>query len=121
MHSEYETFGEPKRNYTKLIASVALNVVLFVGIVCVMNSNSGIHKPISSFPLSTPFLSILRPFPIYYLPLFCNSQLLQLASVLSTVPLLSDLASFAPLETSAFVCLAKIHLLVLMSEPFTLQ
>merc|ERR1712023_433820 len=40
MHSEYENFGEPKTNYTKLIASVALNVVLFVGIVCVLSSGS---------------------------------------------------------------------------------
>jgi len=40
MHSEYENFGEPKTNYTKLIASVALNVVLFVGIVCVFSSGS---------------------------------------------------------------------------------
>ncbi|GAB5373446.1 hypothetical protein AAMO2058_001752300 [Amorphochlora amoebiformis] len=40
MHSAYETFGEPKKNYTKLIASVALNVVLVLGIVAVLSAGN---------------------------------------------------------------------------------
>eukprot|EP00468_Gymnochlora_sp_CCMP2014_P001140 CAMPEP_0167742812 /NCGR_PEP_ID=MMETSP0110_2-20121227/1651_1 /TAXON_ID=629695 /ORGANISM="Gymnochlora sp., Strain CCMP2014" /LENGTH=191 /DNA_ID=CAMNT_0007627079 /DNA_START=52 /DNA_END=627 /DNA_ORIENTATION=- len=40
MHSQYESFGEPKRSYTKLIASVALNVALVIGIVCVLSAGS---------------------------------------------------------------------------------
>eukprot|EP00470_Lotharella_oceanica_P003612 CAMPEP_0170172234 /NCGR_PEP_ID=MMETSP0040_2-20121228/5455_1 /TAXON_ID=641309 /ORGANISM="Lotharella oceanica, Strain CCMP622" /LENGTH=195 /DNA_ID=CAMNT_0010412795 /DNA_START=57 /DNA_END=644 /DNA_ORIENTATION=+ len=52
MNSEYVPFGEPKKSYTKLIASVALNVVLFVGIVCVLSFGSADAQLSAAMPRS---------------------------------------------------------------------
>eukprot|EP00472_Partenskyella_glossopodia_P008814 CAMPEP_0197521864 /NCGR_PEP_ID=MMETSP1318-20131121/7080_1 /TAXON_ID=552666 /ORGANISM="Partenskyella glossopodia, Strain RCC365" /LENGTH=189 /DNA_ID=CAMNT_0043074015 /DNA_START=48 /DNA_END=617 /DNA_ORIENTATION=+ len=54
MNSEYEPFGEPKKNYTKLIASVALNVVLFVGIVCVVSSTNNLGYAPTAMRMRAP-------------------------------------------------------------------